>query len=318
MHRRRFEVATLCLEALPACNSRSGRTSTTRVAMTNDQTGTAELIVRDASLDSPREALETSPTKEPVAADEVYFATRDLIGADHPGMAAAILISLVRRLGGQIVSAHAADEEALPIDISLGEGEPLLACASDPAVRARLAKYIPMVVEDARTLAEARRSLSRMARDAGIDPLTGLSNRRTLDRTLTRIGPGDTVVALDLDNFKGVNDTMGHGMGDAVLRSFARAMSKELRTNDLGARTGGDEFAFVLRRSGAEAANALLDRLNGTWRDIRPCEVAFSAGIAAVQGKGTDAMTAADRALYRAKALGKDIWCTAEDGDYPE
>jgi diguanylate cyclase (GGDEF)-like protein len=112
------------------------------------------------------------------------------------------------------------------------------------------------------------------------------------------------VARLDLDHFKAYNDRHGHLAGDRLLRAAAAAWSGSLRGTDVLARWGGEEFALLLPDCDAPGATALIERLRGTLPDA----VTFSAGVA-TSGGGEEPralMDAADRALYRAKAEGRD------------
>jgi diguanylate cyclase (GGDEF)-like protein len=132
-------------------------------------------------------------------------------------------------------------------------------------------------------------------------------------RLLPRVRNG-SVVVVDLDHFKLINDSLGHDAGDRVLRDFAGALSATARTADYVARTGGEEFLIVLDSS---EPGPFVERLRQTWHATRHDPVTFSAGVAAVHDRAVDAVTAADRALYRAKRTGRDRWCSAEVEDYP-
>ena len=103
------------------------------------------------------------------------------------------------------------------------------------------------------------------------DDLTGLPNRRCLDQVLsrtisaaTRSGEGASLVLIDLDHFKELNDSLGHAEGDAVLREAARRFKSALRQGDFLARVGGDEFCLLLPRTDLEAAAGLAGRLRTT------------------------------------------------------
>ena len=156
---------------------------------------------------------------------------------------------------------------------------------------------------------EARRVASRAGRAASHDPLTGLLNRRGwqegLDREharAVRAGIRSTVVALDLDGFKRVNRDRGQRGGDELLRDTADRLRRTLRTEDLLARVGGDEFALLLVGADVDQAIASTERL----RASSPAGSAFSAGVAAVrEGEHPTATLArAEQALYRAKSTG--------------
>ena len=156
-----------------------------------------------------------------------------------------------------------------------------------------------------------------------IDPLTGLPNRRGfLARALPamaaarRKGCHCSLMMLDLDRFKSINDNFGHPAGDAVLRGVAVAIAQAVRGGDVAGRLGGEEFALLLPDSLSDAAQ-VADRLravvaNGVAHPAGADHlVTFSGGIAALDPAGGEsaleaALAAADRALYAAKADGRD------------
>jgi len=163
----------------------------------------------------------------------------------------------------------------------------------------------------ARELERRRREAQALARR---DPLTGLGNRLAFDDGVAEalaLGLGEAVLLyLDLDGFKQVNDTLGHGAGDDVLRLVARRLAGLAQDDDLVARLGGDEFAVL--RSGAAAPDelaALARRIEAAVGEpmllgMTPVRIAASIGIAVAPADGHSAMTltrAADAALYRAK-----------------
>jgi len=176
---------------------------------------------------------------------------------------------------------------------------------SESWVRVAIAAPIWVFVGELLARALAHRT-SELERVADTDPLTLLENRRSCDRALRTMEPGDAVVLIDLDHFKAVNDRHGHQAGDEALCRLADAMREVTRTIDCVARYGGEEFAMVLARAGVRGAQDVLTRLRQEWR---PGEVAtFSAGIA-VHHVGEEARTTlarADGALYEAKANGRN------------
>ncbi|HEY7122151.1 MAG TPA: GGDEF domain-containing protein [Solirubrobacterales bacterium] len=148
------------------------------------------------------------------------------------------------------------------------------------------------------------RQSERLRHEAHTDPLTGLLNRKGLalaaERAFSladRTGIPVTVALLDLDDFKGVNDTEGHAAGDRLLAKVARVWGDELEPEDILARLGGDEFLLVLLGSGCEEADRILKRL----RLASPAP--WSVGVVARQPgeELSHAMASADAALYAAK-----------------
>ncbi len=145
-----------------------------------------------------------------------------------------------------------------------------------------------------------------------IDPLTGLYNRRFAEQRLAaevarseRRGHPLTVLTLDLNNFKEINDTYGHPAGDQVLQEFATRLNKVIRGSDLAVRLGGDEFLVVLPECSLEQLKLVLDRLGSfelDWQGQK-IPVTFSAGWKDYEmGERPEEMLArADQALYTSK-----------------
>ncbi|NVO13655.1 MAG: GGDEF domain-containing protein [Rhodoplanes sp.] len=159
-------------------------------------------------------------------------------------------------------------------------------------------------------------------RDAQIDPLTGAANRRAFfdrgERVLRRLladGGDAAVLMLDIDKFKRINDTFGHQAGDQVLCAFCDTASRVLRPTDLLGRTGGEEFACLLPGATLAEAFAVAERIRIEFEAcridlgaVRPTST-VSVGVATtaeVGGSLTALMAAADRALYGAKANGRN------------
>jgi len=151
----------------------------------------------------------------------------------------------------------------------------------------------------------------RMNALARTDPLTSLANRRTLEQELVRDlaradrdGRPMSVLLVDIDNLKSVNDAHGHDAGDALLRDAGTAWSTRLRSGDLLARYGGDEFAALLPDCSLHDATLVAERLRGSASDGPSCSV----GIALWDGResGNELLTRADRALYEAKRRGRN------------
>jgi len=172
-------------------------------------------------------------------------------------------------------------------------------------------------------------------REAHTDPLTGLANRRRFDDMLAaavdaseRDGRPLSLLALDLDHFKSVNDEHGHGVGDEVLKATAGAMLDAVRGGDVAARLGGEEFAVVMPRTDVEGATMLAERLRLAVQDLRipapdgrEIRLTMSVGTATVSGTTIDApalVAAADEALYAAKRGGRNRTISADVTAEPE
>ena len=157
---------------------------------------------------------------------------------------------------------------------------------------------------------------------AQLDPLTGLNNRRAfydktgpLWGTATRHGHAASVMLLDVDLFKSVNDTYGHAHGDVVLKALADVLRKSVRQGDVAARWGGEEFIVFMPETGLQPAMALAERLRATIEDMRiprdTGQTAITASFGVVE-KGPhhvtlDALIAsADDCLYRSKEEGRN------------
>jgi diguanylate cyclase (GGDEF)-like protein len=242
----------------------------------------------------------------------LHEATRSLIRLRTTGEARRVTEHLVRELGGCLVPAGTDDPGVIPIDVSFGDGEPLLVAAPPgSAAHTLLERHLAPFVLDARQVLQLSDRNERLAESASTDLLTGLPNRRMLDRALGRLSSDDTVIVLDLDHFKQINDNFGHAAGDEVLRVFGRVLRAVSRARDTVGRFGGEEFLAVLAPPGG--ADAFLRRLRAEWLTERPFPVTFSAGIAASAGGPDETVSLADQALYRAKEAGRDqwIWATA-------
>jgi diguanylate cyclase (GGDEF)-like protein len=160
------------------------------------------------------------------------------------------------------------------------------------------------------------RTANRHKSDAMTDPLTGLLNRRALfGETATETASNTAILVMDLDHFKTINDQFGHAAGDRVLRAFAEVIFSNIRSEDVAARLGGEEFCIVLSGSSPKAAAAVAERIRATLEtktfptSIGAIHATVSVGIA-IRSSEPETLQAllsrADAALYQAKAAGRN------------
>lgn len=209
---------------------------------------------------------------------------------------------------------------AVPFGVD-GQGGGVLTFADDARTGSRIEQRRVSVAEQA--VAHAATAFARVAllehlqQSALTDGLTGVANRRAFDAALerelsiaARTGAPVSVVILDLDFFKKLNDTFGHQAGDDVLRGVGAALRTCVRQGDVVARYGGEEFALILPGATAEDAVAAARRVREVLQLVQaPRAVTASLGIACQQGvgaSGAELLAAADAALYAAKAGGRD------------
>ncbi len=183
------------------------------------------------------------------------------------------------------------------------EAEPGL--YTDPPLDTR--QFDPAVVT---SLCAVALRLDLLRYDSWHDPLTGLFDRRSFDRLLEmgvarslRYNWSFTLVLLDVDSLKQINDTQGHPAGDQALRALGDRLRHVLRYGDIAARIGGDEFALILPNTHPEDVPALLERV-AARQPGEPPIVPFSYGIASTPADAEDSealVKLADRRLYEAK-----------------
>jgi diguanylate cyclase (GGDEF)-like protein len=192
-------------------------------------------------------------------------------------------------------------------------------------IRSILAVMV-MVVGSSKALG---RTLSELEYYSTHDPLTGLHNRRYFNEMLEyevgrskRHGHEFSLLMLDLDDFKDVNDTWGHPCGDMVLRRIAETLQATTRKGDLSARLGGDEFILMLTETGRDGAQVVAEKLRRRLKeqhylspDGKRFHVTTSIGIVSYPRDAdtvSDLMAGVDMGLYRAKERGKDTIATLE------
>jgi len=266
---------------------------------------------------------------------DAYVIEADRIGG--PGL------RLISELRSRSETAHATtlivakqDSTGLvPTALDLGAGDACSHGFDADEVHLRLG----LLLRAKRAQDRRRRKVEDRLEAAMLDPLTGLHNRRyahphlaNLARDARQHGTPLSILALDLDHFKAVNDMHGHAVGDAVLVEFAARLRAHLRAGDLCARVGGEEFLVALPQTNAERAQQLARRLCGAISSTPfrisglPTLLSISVSVGLTVLDGTDHTTdapdnpddltallaEADRALYAAKARGRNCvsWAT--------
>ena len=217
----------------------------------------------------------------------------------------------------RVIASGEINENEEPFQNELGDHRTIVTRKS----RFVLANGEPLLVGCITDISDFRRAEAAIRHHAEHDHLTGLANRSLFKRRLEAAvaesaRPGDSTALLfvDLDGFKAVNDTLGHGAGDNILVQTANALTDLLGDTDDVARLGGDEFAVVQRAapqpvSAVAVASALVQRIGKpTFIERKRVAISASIGIAFAKDVGSDSdelLKAADKALYAAKHGGR-------------
>lgn len=262
-----------------------------------------------------------------VAAASVEPFVPDVRGMERAKILSASLVKMAQQLASEI-NVHSLKVEAISsdlrgIDLSLPAGHAVLVDAPERLLAANL-----MLQEQ---LANAKRQIENQAAElrlreseARTDSLTKLGNRRAFEEELgqqlalwNRKQIPVTLLLLDVDDFKVLNDSEGHQFGDLVLQQLARVIGAELRDMDMAFRYGGEEFAVILPATGlADAAN-VAERIRSAVASAKVTgqgnqkKVTITGGVSAAR-PGDDAeplIRRADAALYRGKRTGKNCIC---------
>ncbi|MEX1179610.1 MAG: PleD family two-component system response regulator [Cucumibacter sp.] len=192
-----------------------------------------------------------------------------------------------------------------------------------PVERNELAARVRTQIKRHRYSLELRENLSNTVAMAVVDGLTGLYNRRYFDRHLSSLlersreqGRDLSVLMIDIDHFKQVNDTHGHDAGDAVLKEFARRLQRSIRGVDLAARYGGEEFVVLMPDTDLSFAQAVAERVRHSMASQpieagaeAPLNITVSVGVALNESPDDTPDTVlkrADISLYRAKREGRN------------
>jgi len=272
----------------------------------------ADLIV---VLDSEARLVYATPAAKGIMGfDPEEELGRQLLDFVHPedaDRAASVLLDLVTRPGSV---GEPAEYRVLHLDGTWRTFEVITTnLLEDPAVRG--------VVINARDVTELHQAQKELAHRAGHDALTGLANRYLLNDRIVqalararRDGTRLAVLFLDLDDFKRLNDSMGHASGDIVMREVADRLKAASRESDTVARFGGDEFVIVIEQIGdgnkaREIAERILKSVFEVLFPVGGDTVRLSASIGVALGNGESSseclLADADTAMYAAKSLGR-------------
>lgn len=192
-------------------------------------------------------------------------------------------------------------------------------------------KTVENVVQRSQEMDQVRRELDEYKRIANTDSLTRLSNRRAFDDRLAAVfnnpalKPVTALVLADIDNFKKINDTYGHPVGDKVLATVASVIRSNVRRDVFVARTGGEEFALIVDGNTVEEVNAISERIRRTleatpFKNSRtrvnygPVTVSIGICMASAAEDAGELYCKTDIALYGAKNAGRNCTVVYEDG----
>jgi diguanylate cyclase len=183
-------------------------------------------------------------------------------------------------------------------------------------------KFMKKLEKQREEIRKLREELKKVKEEANVDPLTGLRNRRSFERALQeffkdfkRYGYPFSLIMLDLDNFKNINDTYGHLVGDRVLREIGNILRNYLRAKDIPARTGGEEFTIILPGIRKEDALKVAERLRRVLEnhsvDVGGRKINVTASFGVVEAEERfrdieDMLREVDAKLYSAKRKGKN------------
>ncbi|MBC8207084.1 MAG: diguanylate cyclase [Kiritimatiellales bacterium] len=206
------------------------------------------------------------------------------------------------------------DQKDEAFGLGLGAVDYIIKPVNKTIVKARIRNHLAL----RQALTELALNNEELERLATRDKLTGLYNRRRLDQLMAaeierawRYGRPLSIMLLDIDKFKTINDTLGHLVGDTILSETAKQLQNSVRSCDLVGRWGGDEFIIICPETTPDTALPLAERL---CRDYAACEFTAVDGLTASFGvasyregrRADDLFSSADDALYRAKRNGRN------------
>lgn len=296
-----------------------------RVALVGDDPDRLPIwqdLLRDNGLAA--DALTSRAALSGVAAGSAPDAYVIEVGSSVPGSGLPLLAELRSRPASRhaaILAVHGpADTDIAATALDLGASDLIAAGSAGEEFVLRVSAQVSRKREAERL----RSSVEEGLRLAVLDPLTGLFNRRYAEAHLRRISnraaeteESFAVIAVDIDRFKAVNDRYGHSAGDRVIVEVARRLRDRLRTADMVARIGGEEFLVVLPETSPQQALRAAERLCGHVgripvslpHGLPELTVTISLGLA-VARPGTapdEALAQADRALYESKRAGRNM-----------
>jgi diguanylate cyclase (GGDEF)-like protein len=313
-------------------------TAATRILVVDDDPGTARLV-REWYRGQPFRILEAADGEEGIRvalSERPDIILMDLVMPRTNGFDAARRLKSDPATSGIPVILVSAQRETKSKRDGFDAGaddyvtKPFEFEEVDARIRAMLRKRELYLTLESRNQ-ELKATNEQLEELATVDELTGLANYRVFRKRLqdewiraARYGQPLSLVMLDLDDFKQVNDTLGHPAGDRVLREFAMLVAGGARATDLPARYGGEEFAIILPHTEGERAVRVAERVRAAVADFAfldgetPLKVTVSAGVAthpsaAGVQSADEFLKVADRALYAAKNGGKNR--VVVDGD---
>ena len=236
---------------------------------------------------SPTEApSEVRPPERtgPPAESVIAWATRDLLRAESSEDVARIVANAIDVLGGSVVPADVAGDDALPLDVSFGMSGPMLPTApTGTPAHDLLVRHLPALVADARQANDNIIRTVHLTKDVATDPVTGLETRATFTRELARLRDDDAVVVMRVTvpaPPAGEDDQLE----DAV-REFAGYLMAQRGANDHAARVEEDEFGLLLRQTGTAGTSVVVARLKKAWAAARP-DVDLHVGVGLYRDSG--------------------------------
>lgn len=226
-------------------------------------------------------------------------AQRSLLGTRRRVEARDALVAFVGRVGASVAPAHPPAEHALPIDLSLGAGEPLVpVAAAGTPVRERLERTLPELVGQARDLAATLEGLALGRRDGDVDHLTGAPKRSSLVTALEHSVPGqDRLVGFVVGDGGWLIEPFGRMRVDGLVRALAGLVRPLRRPTDLWGRLDGHGLAVLALRSDEARTAAVVEDVVGRWPDARDLEVDLRTADLPVETPGIAALERLESAL---------------------